>query len=104
MELALELLPLAGGLMCIHLPSHQGGTRINVPSLTQAVLYERTATFPVANGSAVTSPSVRSPPNASSAAGTVEQREKSKMVALRLLSLAERCRVWHMAFRLSFAR
>lgn len=70
----------------------------DVPSLTQAVLYERTATFPSAGGTSPSVPNANGPgpgPTTSSApsTNTAEQREKSKNTGLRLLNLAEKCRV-----------
>jgi pachytene checkpoint protein 2 len=66
-----------------------------VPSLTQAVLYERTATFPITSPPNSTSPLVH--PLASTGANATpvvyDLKEKSKNVALRLLKLAEKCRV-----------
>lgn len=65
-----------------------------VPNLTQAQLYERISTFP-------TSSTTNDPHRAQDITGiahqdghfTGETRERSKNIALRLLNLAEKCRV-----------
>lgn len=88
------------GLICFEIAALAHRHSQDVPSLTQAILYERTATFPSVNG-----PSPPVPPTFPSASGqsssassapattSTEQREKSKNVGLRLLGLAEKCRV-----------
>ncbi|KIP12844.1 hypothetical protein PHLGIDRAFT_97559 [Phlebiopsis gigantea 11061_1 CR5-6] len=75
-------------------------SEIEVPSLTQAILYERTATFPSVNGTSPGVPSLNafSALNSSST-NVIDHREKSKMAGLRLLSLAEKCRAQGMSGR-----
>ncbi|EKM59695.1 uncharacterized protein PHACADRAFT_158144 [Phanerochaete carnosa HHB-10118-sp] len=78
-------------------------SNIDVPSLTRAVLYERTSSFPptvrtpattTANGLPLLAPPGCEPVSdtPAPAPSSSEQREQSKYVALRLLNLAEKCK------------
>ncbi|GJE84624.1 AAA family ATPase [Phanerochaete sordida] len=85
-------------------------SEIDVPSLTQAVLYERTSTFsPPARLLNALDPADLSrslalgqdPPSEqpASASNAYDQRDRSRQVALRLLGLAEKCRKQGMSGR-----
>ncbi|KAI0691385.1 P-loop containing nucleoside triphosphate hydrolase protein [Cytidiella melzeri] len=75
-------------------------TDIDVPSLVQAQLYERTADF--SPGTSIAPPASHLPiPFAHNQARSVngQVREKAKSVAIKLLSLADKCRAQEMSGR-----